>query len=209
MNKITTIILDLGGVILNLDQDRTISSFKNLGIDIEELHAQTNMFNDFEKGKISETEFRKNIRKLCKTEISDDEIDQAWNSMLLDLPQERIDILKDLKSEFNIYLLSNTNSIHIRDFLFSFNTHFKKENWNDLFHKIYYSHEVGLRKPDAEIYEFVLKDISAKGDECVFIDDNRQNLAGAGLCEIHTIWAEQPLSYFTVDKIYEIAESNY
>ena len=209
MSAIKNIIFDLGGVILNLDQQKTLQGFKNLGVNFEDYYYSLDFFEAFETGKINEDAFRDSIRKFAGKEFSDAQIDTAWNAMLLDLPAERIEILKDIRTEFDIYLLSNTNSIHIRSFLGDFNRFHSGEEWDSLFNKIYYSHQVGLRKPDAAIYEYVLADISAKGNECIFIDDNQQNLAGANSSGIHTIWANEPLSYFTLDKIYALAGKIY
>lgn len=203
MKKITTIIFDLGGVILNLDQEKTINSFRKLGLDLSVNDIHTSFYNEFEKGLISEEEFRREIKNKVANEISDEQIDHAWNNMLLNIPRERIDIIKKLRDQFNVFLLSNTNSIHINSFMDHFEKNHAGENWDSLFNKIYYSHEIGMRKPDREIYDFLLKENGLKGSECIFIDDNKDNLKGAELCSIHSIWANEPLSDKT---LYEISK---
>jgi putative hydrolase of the HAD superfamily len=204
MKKITTIILDLGGVILNLDQDKTLRNFKRLGLDLEDINIDSDLFKDFEKGLLNEEDFRQTIKTKLKGNISDEQIDEAWNSMLLDVPAERLDIIKQLKQNFNIYLLSNTNAIHINYFINYFAQNHGNEDWNNLFDKIFYSYEIGLRKPDAEFFDFVLKNIGSHASECIFIDDSKLNIKAAENSGIHTIWAKEPLSTQTLEEIKNI-----
>ena len=193
MTKITTIIFDLGGVILNLDQDRTLRAFKRLGVDMHEINEISTIFSDFETGKINANDFRQAILTHLKGNATESEIDAAWNAMLLDLPAERLTYLKFLRKNFNVHLLSNTNSIHID----AFNKYLLDEHpnldWHAQFDKVYYSYEIGLRKPNKDIYEFVLQENNLKPHECLFIDDLKANLNGAGHLGMHTIWAKNPL----------------
>jgi putative hydrolase of the HAD superfamily len=193
MTKITTIIFDLGGVILNLDQDRTLRAFKRLGVDLEDINEMSTIFSDFEVGKINANDFRQAIMTHLKGNATENEIDAAWNAMLLDLPTERLTYLKFLRKNFNVHLLSNTNSIHID----AFNKYLLDEHpnldWYAQFDKVYYSYEIGLRKPNKDIYEFVIQENNLKPHECLFIDDLKANLNGAGHVGMHTIWAKNPL----------------
>jgi epoxide hydrolase-like predicted phosphatase len=193
MTKITTIIFDLGGVILNLDQDRTLRAFKRLGVDLEDINEMSTIFSDFEVGKINANDFRQAIMTHLKGNATENEIDAAWNAMLLDLPTERLTYLKFLRKNFNVHLLSNTNSIHID----AFNKYLLDEHpnidWYAQFDKVYYSYEIGFRKPNKDIYEFVLQENNLKPHECLFIDDLKANLNGAGHVGMHTIWAKNPL----------------
>lgn len=193
MTKITTIIFDLGGVILNLDQERTLRAFKRLGVDMDEINEISTIFSDFEMGKINADDFRQAIMTHLKGTVTESEIDAAWNAMLLDLPAERLTYLKFLRKSFNVHLLSNTNSIHID----AFNKYLLDEHpnldWYAQFDKVYYSYEIGLRKPNKDIYEFVLQENNLKPHECLFIDDLKANLNGAGHVGMHTIWAKKPL----------------
>jgi putative hydrolase of the HAD superfamily len=193
MTKITTIIFDLGGVILNLDQDRTLRAFKRLGVDLEDINEMSTIFSDFEVGKINANDFRQAIMTHLKGNATENEIDAAWNAMLLDLPTERLTYLKFLRKNFNVHLLSNTNSIHID----AFNKYLLDEHpnldWYAQFDKVYYSYVIGLRKPNKDIYEFVLHENNLKPHECLFIDDLKANLNGAGHVGMHTIWAKNPL----------------
>src|SRR6187551_1526853 len=112
MEKISAIVFDLGGVLLNLDQNRTIRAFERYGLDMEKLNEHSSLFNDFETGQITDVDFRQGIKTALKGNITDTEIDVAWNAMLLFIVEERFGLVEQLKSKFDIYLLSNTNSIH-------------------------------------------------------------------------------------------------
>ena len=177
------IIFDLGGVVLNLDYLRTISAFQQLGISEFESNysqlVQTGLFDDYERGEMTSGDFRDGIRKAFLIEVSDTEIDDAWNAMLLDLPKERLEILRKLGETKRIVLLSNTNEIHIR----KFNQALKLEHGlNDLsyyFQKLYYSYEVGMRKPEARIFQHVLDEQGFNPAETLFIDDSPQHIEGA------------------------------
>ncbi len=187
--KIKNIIFDLGGVILNLDQDKTLRAFKRLGADLDELNEKLSIFKDFETGKIAAEFFMQTIFTGLKGNVSHAEIADAWNSMLLDLPPERIELLKKLKSRYRLFMLSNTNSLHIDDI---YRVH-GREVFEPLFEKIYLSHEIGLRKPDLDCYQYVLKDAGIIAGETVFIDDNKINIQGAELAGLKCIWAKVPL----------------
>jgi HAD superfamily hydrolase (TIGR01509 family) len=204
MAKITTIILDLGGVILNLDQERTLRAFKPFGLDMQEPDIHRDFFNVFEKGLMNETAFRQHIKEIVTIPISDAQIDNAWNAMLLDVPKERVELIQELRKNYSVMLLSNTNIIHIRYFIRYFEQAYSKGLWKKLFDKIYYSYNMGMRKPDKEIYDAVLNDLNVQGNECIFIDDNTDNLKGAVLSGIHTIHANQPLCDIHIKKIEEL-----
>ena len=204
MHKISTIIFDLGGVILDLDQGKTLRAFSRKGLDLEDVNDTSPLFNDFETGKISAADFRQGIKSLFKGNITDTEIDEAWNAMLLDTYEERFSIIEGLQKQFRIYLLSNTNSIHI-DFVRNYLSQtFGLERWDNLFVKQYLSYEIGLRKPNEDIYEFVLNDIDKHAQECLFIDDSFANIKGAASIGIHTLQALHPLDQEMLSNIKQI-----
>jgi len=179
---IKNIIFDLGGVIMNLDVPRTIKAFEKIGItDIVNdtgHHYKNPVFYDFETGKISESEFVEELANMSANSVSDIQIREAWNAMILDIPRERIKFLLDIKKKYKIYLLSNTNSIHQEKFLREVN---KANNFSfsELFEKAYYSHEIGIRKPNEEVFHFVLKDSKLNADKTLFVDDSLQNINSA------------------------------
>ncbi|MBI1289351.1 MAG: HAD-IA family hydrolase [Flavobacteriales bacterium] len=177
------IIFDFGGVILNLDYQRTIAAFQELGInDFEQSYSQlnqTDLFDRFERGEISPAAFRNGLRTVFKDSILDEELDSAWNAMLLDLPAKRLTVLEKLRAEKRISLLSNTNEIHIEAFESSLKQTHGLEDLSGFFDHVYYSCRTGMRKPEARIFEMVLKEQNYKPEETLFIDDSPQHIEGA------------------------------
>jgi putative hydrolase of the HAD superfamily len=177
------IIFDLGGVILDIDYDRTIQAFKNLGIqDFEQLYtqaAQTGFFDDFETGKMSSAAFITALQHKIENDISNAEIIHAWNAMLLDWDMRRLNLLLELRKHHRVFLLSNTNSIHQSSFMLSLKQQTGLATLINHFDKIYMSHEIGLRKPNVEIFEYVLNDQQITAEETLFLDDSIQHIEGA------------------------------
>ena len=183
MTKIKNIIFDLGGVILNLDYSKTVKEFHKLGLNnFSKLYSkkkQSKIFDDFEKGRFSAEKFIFLIKQAEKIKIKDSDFVNAWNAMLLEIPKERMDFIKRLKKDYNIYLLSNTNEIHIK----KFEADLRKNNWlrdfQDCFDQVYYSSNMGMRKPDYDCFNKVLEDHNLKAHETLFIDDSLQHIEGA------------------------------
>lgn len=164
MKKIEHIVFDLGNVILNIDYQKTIEEFNKLGISnassLYSQSSQSSIFDLLETGNISDQKFILEIKKLCQKTTSK-EIIKAWNAILLEIPNERILLLNKLKTNFNIFLLSNTNSIHIKELIYKLGV--KKYNeFYSIFKKVYYSHEIGLRKPNPEIFKLIIKENNLK-----------------------------------------------
>ena len=187
MKKCKAIIFDLGAVILNINYQNTIDEFTKLGVNnaatFYSKKVQTNLFNQIETGMISSNEFLKALQKETKN-ANINQVEKAWNAMLLDLPEERVQLIKKLKKNHAIYLLSNTNAIHID----AIKKQLGKRKWLafcKLFDKMYLSHELGLRKPDVKIFEYILKEQKLKAEEVFFIDDSPQHIAGAKKIGIH------------------------
>ncbi len=203
--NIKNIIFDLGGVILNIDYHLTAQAFKNLGIkDFDSIYSQAqqnNLFNDLETGQISPQDFRTALKEYIP-QATDQEIDHAWNAMLLDLPQERIELLKAIKGNYRIFLLSNTNAIHIKAFTAYVNQQFGTGLFENLFENHYYSSEIGLRKPNANAFQYVLDQNNLKVEETLFIDDSVQHIEGAKSIGLSTIWLnnKQEITSLFLDK---------
>ena len=205
MKKIKSIIFDLGAVLLNISYQKTIVEFDKLGIKNSSTFyskkKQTNIFNLLETGKITKSDFITEIQKHCNPS-TEREILYAWNAMILDLPVHRLQLLKKLKEQFNIYLLSNTNAIHINEF----ENKLGEEQYNEfyqLFDKIYYSHEIGHRKPNAEAFQIIIDENNLIPEEVLFIDDSSQHIAGAkklGIKTHHLLDEEDVISLFP-DKV--------
>lgn len=188
-NDFTNIIFDLGGVILNIDYALTIAAFKRLGapaFDKEYTQAaQSMLFDSFERGEISETHFRTELCHQLGLHLSDMELDRAWNAMLLDLPKERLSLLSSLNASRRIFLLSNTNSIHVRCFERSINDVHGLNDLTSVFERTYYSCEVGMRKPEERIFQMLLEVNGLDAQDTVFIDDSYQHIKGARKVGLH------------------------
>jgi glucose-1-phosphatase len=200
--KIKNIIFDLGGVIINLNTDKTYQQFSRLsGIGLEELKSKSDksaFFDLYEKGLLTDQEFRNQLRLFLKCEASDSEIDTAWNAMLLDIPQQRIQLLKQLRSNYKLFLLSNTNNIHLQCFTEIVKDTTGLSSLSDCFDRDYYSHLMKMRKPDAEIFQYVLNENNLKPDETLFLDDNQANLRGAASVGIQTFHVAHPDLIFSL-----------
>jgi putative hydrolase of the HAD superfamily len=181
MKKYNAIIFDLGGVILNLNYLLTINEFKRLGIENSNVFysksQQSNIFNQLEIGAISSKVFINNIKKNIP-KSTEQELIYAWNLMLLDLPKVRLDYIKALKKKYKIFLLSNTNAIHINAIKNKLGAQ-EWMNFHNLFDKVYFSHIIGIRKPDQEAFKIILKENRLNPKEVLFIDDSLQHIKAA------------------------------
>jgi HAD superfamily hydrolase (TIGR01509 family) len=195
------IIFDLGGVILNLSIPSTLKAFAEVsGKPVEDIipHITSKEFLDYEKGLLSDGEFRDKLRMKLEKNVTDEILDQCWNAMLGDIPQERIQLLERLYNTHRTFLLSNTNEIHLKRFSEITRISTGKESLDPYFHKAYYSHRMKMRKPDAEIFEHVLKENDLDPNETLFLDDNLSNLEGARLTGIKTFYVEKPELIFSL-----------
>jgi putative hydrolase of the HAD superfamily len=203
MKEIKNIIFDLGGVILNIDFKLTFEAFRKLGLEnFNEIYSklqQTDLFNQFEIGRITPDEFRLELLKHCRSGTDFHQIDAAWNTLLLDLPKERLELLNILNKKYRMILLSNTNEIHIKELAVRLNKQYGFNSLSHLFEKIYYSFEIGCRKPDKQSYAYVLEENGLLPDETLFIDDNHQNIDGAISLGIHGIYIKP---YLTINQLF-------
>ncbi len=188
--NIKYIIFDLGAVVLDIDYELTIKAFKNYGIkDFDNVYTQLKqdkLFDDFDRGDITSEQFRDRLRKLTNFNLSDQQIDNAWNALILDFDKQNIDLLNKIKANYFICLLSNTNAIHtpaynvlLKPFGFS--------HISELFHKTYLSHEIGMRKPEEEIFKHVIKNSKLIPQQTLYIDDTAYYLPVAEKFGINTI----------------------
>lgn len=194
--QIENIIFDLGGVIINLDIDATFRKFSNLF----RREVRTEIFNHkedfpffraYELGKIDDDTFRNHLRQLAGFHIEDDVLDDAWNAMLQDIPEERINWVSELTKDYNCVVLSNTNHIHIRHFDHIFNTSTPYDLPSRLFQEVFYSYEIGHRKPDAGAFEYVLDNMGFDAEKTVLYDDLPENLETAKRLGIQTVYVER------------------
>ncbi len=184
-----TILLDLGGVLIDVDYHASARAFHALGFeDFDALYSkakQDHLFDGLETGELSPAQFRDRIRQIFRPDITDREIDACWNAMLGTIPAERIALVQRLKESYQVLLLSNTNAIHVP----AFEAIVARDNgitdFKGLFHGAYYSCEIGLRKPHPEAFYHVLQRHGADPARTLFIDDSIQHVVGAREAGLH------------------------
>jgi HAD superfamily hydrolase (TIGR01549 family) len=181
---INAIIFDFGDIFINLDKNATLKGLKKLGVSYwnEELN-QLNL--QFEVGGISKEEFLTGIQNHTNN-ASFDEILEAWNAILLDFPLYRLEFLQMLSKKYRLFLLSNTDAIHIATFEEKTGSSFYTDFYQ-CFEKVYFSYEVGLRKPNPEIYNFVLNQNGLQAKHTLFVDDKEENTIAAAALGI-LVW---------------------
>ena len=192
MQNIKAIIFDLGGVLLNIDFKKVSESFKALGIhEFDQIYSQTKQYRVFEyleTGKISKEDFCTALTEYTTNSLTHEQVISAWNSILLDFRMNSLQALKKLRTRYKLFLLSNTNIIHQEEFNIIFKNTVGENSFDSLFDKAYYSHEIGLRKPDAAAYEYVLKENNLQPEVTLFIDDTLINIEGAKAVGMPTIY---------------------
>lgn len=203
MQNIKAIIFDFGGVILNIDYNKTSKAFADLGVkNFEEMYSQKNanpLFHDLEKGKINEEEFYNAFRTSSQLKLTDQQIKKAWNAILLRYREEALQTLTTIKNKYRLYLLSNTNSIHHKEFNKIFEDQIGSGSINDYFDKAYYSHEIKLRKPGKDAYQYVLEENNLLPSETLFIDDSIQNIEAAESLGLQTIFLKEGMKIEDLD----------
>lgn len=192
------LIFDLGGVILDLDRDRTFNAFFSMGFsgslkDILKLDSL------YQTSQISTEDFCRAIASRCKHNISLENIANAWNHMCVNIPENKLQALKKLRKNHKVYLLSNTNELH---------WNFCCNNWmdrrglqiKDCFDKLFLSYQMGIEKPNPKIFESVIKDLKISSSDALFLDDNADNINVAAKCGLQTMhvkpgsnWVEELL----------------
>lgn len=183
MPKIRNIIFDFGGVLFNIDYRNTEQGFSKLiskDFSFKKASGLKRSLRQYETGKINTETFIWNIQKLCGQDVQGRDVMKAWNSMLLDMPKERFEYVKKLREKYKVFLLSNINEMHANWVDRYLKKNYGLVNWQEeYFDKVYYSHEIHLRKPTKSIYRFVMKDANIKGSESLFIDDLDENVLAA------------------------------
>lgn len=196
MQGIKHLIFDLGGVILNIDFQLTNKAFAELGVtDFPTLFSQFHadrLFEDLETGKVGNEAFLEAMRKHTGEHVSEQQIVDAWNAMLLDFPLQRLQLLQQLRQQYSMYLLSNTNAIHLEAFNRSLMQTRGIPSLGVFFDKTYYSHLIGYRKPYKEAYQLILDEHGLNPAETLFIDDTLPNIEGAKAVGLQTVHLQSP-----------------
>jgi glucose-1-phosphatase len=192
-DKIKNIIFDFGGVICDLDITRTEKKFREFGpVKTANPPAPENpslrfdiLVDLFEKGAISTEEFRSAIRNHYQVPPTDAAIDDAWNALLTGIPEQRLQLLEDIRYNYRIFLLSNSNEIHYHHYLIDFHQKSGYNNFNELFEKSYFSFQVHLSKPGKEIFNLVLNKSRLDPSLTLFIDDTLKHVETARILGIN------------------------
>jgi len=194
MLHIENIIFDLGGVILNIDNKKTEEAFSKLGAKHFNQYFghgfAASFFRDYEIGKISDQQFINELKKMIGTPVSDKMIVDAWNALLLDFPIKRIALLNELRTKYRLFLFSNTNALHLQALRLIYSSEFAGADLDDHFEKAYYSHLLGMRKPDKESYEFIIRENKLDPALTLFVDDAKINVEGANATGLKGFYLE-------------------
>ncbi|TGE08335.1 HAD family hydrolase [Hymenobacter fodinae] len=194
------LLFDFGGVIININYQLTLEAMRRLhrhGGTIEFTQAaQAELFDALETDRLTPAEFRMALREHYALQATDDELDAAWNAMLLDVPAERLALLAELRAQgYQTALLSNTNHIHIAAINAVLKTEYGFQHGiADALDRVFYSQEVGLRKPGEEIFRYALREMNWKPEETLFIEDSPQHIETARRLGLHTLYLAPPLT---------------
>ena len=199
MKGIRHIIFDLGGVLLNLDYAATERAFEAFGItDFKQRYSQlvqNTFFDDWETGRISREAFIAGMQETSgDIRLTDAQVIEAWNAMLLDFPIRRLQLLQQLRNYYDLFLLSNTNEVHEAAFNEILQRAHSIPSITHFFDKVYFSHRMGMRKPGKEIFQHILDENGLKPEHTLFIDDSPQHIKTAKSLGIQTIFLEQGMT---------------
>ncbi len=194
--KIKNIIFDFGGVILDIDPQLTINEFINLGLKDPEKLLTSGFLEDiaakFERGIHTPEVFRTKLRNFLQVDATDQQLDEAWNALLFDIPSERIAVIEQVKKHYLTLLLSNSNEIHYDLFVRDLQLRFGYREFDELFHKAYFSFDLHLSKPNPEVYEFVINQHDLDPGKTLFIDDREDNIEVAQQLGFKTYLLQKP-----------------
>jgi len=192
MISIKNIILDLGGVLYDIRYENIADTFRSYGLqEFEKQYIQVWQAAEidlFEEGKITATQFHDFIRTLSSNKLTDDQIDNAWNAILIDLPEVRLKLLKNLSSRYRLFLFSNTNEINCIEFVRFVTEKFGENIFETHFEKSYYSHTLGIKKPKPEAFQKICEEQNLIPTETLFIDDTERHILGAQQAGLQTCW---------------------
>lgn len=195
----SVILFDLGGVIINLKYEDTISAMQDLGApDFHQKYTQalqTGLFDDYETGKISSMHFINKLKEMLPNNVSPNKVVSAWNAMIKDFPIEKLNYLLELKKTHTVALLSNTNDLHeacVRRRL----KEVSDLPLEDYFHYTFLSHNIKMRKPHEETFQWVCNQMNIDQPQTVlFLDDSSQHLEGAKKAGLSTLLFHQNDSF--------------
>lgn len=203
MQDVKNIIFDFGGVFIDVNYHKTEQAFIAAGINnfsnLYSQHAASDLFEQLEKGQVNSIEFYEGLRKAAGSDLTNQQIDQCWNSMLGEYYPDAIEMAKRLKDRYRLFLFSNTNIIHYSFFMEKYEQQFGRQDFLSLFEKAYFSHTSHIRKPYPQAYEWVLNDAGIKATETLFIDDTISNIEGAKKAGLQTVFLKPPMRVWELD----------
>ncbi len=183
---IKNIIFDLGGVIYDIRYENIPEAFARMGagnlMEIYSKAKQTDFIDQYEEGLITSEEFCDEIRHLSEVPLTNEQIKEAWNAILIDVPASRVDFLLKLKERYNLYLFSNTNQFNYDCFTAHLNQKYGFDFFDTIFKAAYFSHILHIRKPKAEGFQKIMQEQQLNPAETLFIDDSPQHIEGARRC---------------------------
>ena len=199
-------VFDFGNVIINIDLELTFRAFAGLTFKsesrVQQLFTESDLWRKYETGFYSNDEFRDVIRQTLSYPLNDQEIDDAWNALLLDVPADRLAYIENLRYQYPVYLLSNTNAIHIDKCQQYFRSRHNLQDFRQMFTGVFLSYEMGLMKPDYKIYQQVLEETGFLAGEILFLDDNQDNIDAALDMGIKAVKINPPESFIPLlDKL--------
>lgn len=194
------LIFDLGNVIVDIDYQKSLDLIKK---ELPDYHHHkvdqfylTEFHKKYEKGEINSEKFREEVRDYFEKDWNDEKVDDIWNSLLKNIPAERIDLISKLKDKYRLGILSNTNEIHIEAVYKMLRKDFQLDNFDPLFQYVFYSHEMGMSKPSPEIYLSMVEQLGTKPERVVFFDDLEANVKGANSIGIQAVHVTGPQIIF-------------
>ncbi len=183
---IKNIIFDLGGVIYDIRYENIPEAFARMGAgNLVELYSkakQTDFIDLYEEGLISSNEFCEEIRKVSLLPLTNKQIQDAWNAILVDVPATRVEFLLKLKEKYNLYLFSNTNQFNYECFTAYLKEKYGFDIFETIFKAAYFSHILHIRKPKEEGFRRIIQEQQLNPAETLFIDDSPQHVEGARRC---------------------------
>jgi len=192
--EIKNIIFDLGGVLYDIRYENIADTFRSYGLpNFEKIYVQAGQAKEidlFEEGEITPEQFRDFIRSTSPVHLTDQQIDDAWNAILIDLPEIRLTILKKLRNKYRIFLFSNTNLINCIEFERYVTEKFGENIFETHFEKAYYSHTLGIKKPKPEAFQKICQEQNLIPEETLFIDDTERHIIGAQKAGMQTYWLQ-------------------
>ena len=200
---IHTLIFDLGGVIIDIDPAGCFKRFQQNAISLDHSAWQQGLeyqlFKDYEMGLLSNSFFLDELRNIMSnSNITDQELIDLWNTMLVDISLGKLQLLEKLRENYRLVLLSNTNYLHMNGFNAILKEKTQKDDFSYWFDEIYFSFQMGVRKPSLEIYKMVLEREQSNANDLYFLDDNAENILAANSLGIQTKLISHPNEILTV-----------